>query len=213
LAISWARLVSGRFTDALVGRDILIGMAAALVVCLLDRIPRALPWWINLRYLTPEAPISEAISGTSAFIGQFFNGAWNALFIALLFLFIVTLGRMMFKRGWAGALTLLLVLVALDALSITNPTVQIASVLVGNAVLVFVLVRVGPVALAALMATQMLVSNAPFAIDVSAWYAGRSFLTIAILVALALFAFKNSLAGRPLFATEADRERSAAAAV
>jgi hypothetical protein len=212
LAISWARLISGRFTDALVGRDLLIGVTAGLVVCLIDRIPHALPWWTHAQNIRPESPISESISGVSAFIGQFFNGAWNALFIALTFLFIVALGRALFKRQWAGGVTLFVVFATLDALQMSNARLQIASILLGNALIALVLVRIGPVAAAALMATQMLVTNAPFAIDMSTWYAGRSVLTIGVIVALALFGFRNALAGRPLFASEDTGERAAAAA-
>jgi hypothetical protein len=214
LAISWARLISGRFTDALVGRDILVGVAAALVVCLIDRVPHALPWWTHIQNIRPEAPISESISGTAAFIGQFFNGAWNALFIALILLFIFALGHALFRRQWAGTLTVAALFSILDGLQMTNAKVEIVPVILGNTLIALVLVRVGPVAVAALMAAQMLVSNAPFAIDLSAWYSGRSLLTIGIIVALALFGFRNALAGRPLFgafSNEEARERSAVA--
>jgi serine/threonine-protein kinase len=209
LAISWARLISGRFTDALVGRDILIGVGAGMIICMIDRIPRALAWWTHVQGIRPESPLSESVSGTSAFIGQFFNGAWNALFTALIFLFIVTLARAIFKWRWAGALALFLVLAFLDGIQMTNPVLQITSVILGNAVVALLMVRVGPVAVAAAMASQMLVSNGPFAINLSTWYAGRSVLTIGVIVGLALFGFRNALAGRSLSrAFEAQEENS-----
>jgi serine/threonine-protein kinase len=213
LSISWARLISGRFTDPLVGRDILIGVGAGLVVCLVDRIPRALPYWKNVRGVYPELPSFLALGTTGEFAGQLVNTLWNALFIALIFLFIVTLGRAVFKRMWAGGAALFVVLLVLDGLGTSNPAVEFWSVPIVELVVVLTLLRVGPVALAALMGTQSLISNSTVVLDSSAWYSGRSWLTVAIIVALSLYGFRNALAGRSLLASEEARgERSVLAA-
>jgi hypothetical protein len=173
-----------------------------------DRIPRALPWWWNVRGLYPELPLTDSIGGTGAYLGLFLNGTWNAVFIALMFLFIVTLGTALFRRKWAGALTLFVVLVTLDGLQMSNPAVQIWTVLLGEALIVFTLLRVGPVALAALMATQQLISNTPFVIDPGTWYVSRAVVTVGVILALALFGLKTSLAGRPVLANLTGEEQN-----
>jgi hypothetical protein len=40
----------------------------------------------------------------------------------------------------------------------------------------------------------------PITFDASAWYSGTGYAALAILAALVLFAFRYSLAGRPLIA-------------
>lgn len=212
LAISWARLMSGRFTDPMVGRDILIGVGAGLVVSLVNRIPRALPYWKNVRGVYPELPSYLALGTTSEFVGQLVNTLWNALFIALIFLFIVTLGRAAFKRMWAGGAALFLVLLVLDGLGTTNSAAEFWTVPIVELLIILTLLRVGPVALAALIGVQSLISNSTVVLDSSAWYSGRAWLTIAIIVTLALFGFRNALAGRSLLGGEDSRERSAVAA-
>lgn len=61
------------------------------------------------------------------------------------------------------------------------------------------LTRAGLLALAAALFFMFSIFEAPFTLEVSAWYAARAVPVLVALVALALYGFHTSLAGKPLF--------------
>ncbi len=74
--------------------------------------------------------------------------------------------------------------------------------LIGLAVLaplVIVFRRVGAVALAAAFYFYYTLFFTPMTPDVSAWYAGRGFVVLAVLASIGCWAFVTALAGKPIF--------------
>ena len=67
------------------------------------------------------------------------------------------------------------------------------------AIIVFVLVRFGLIASAMTWFTTFALIRAPLTLDLSAWYAGRSFAVLGFFTALLVAAFYTSLGGKPLF--------------
>ncbi len=60
--------------------------------------------------------------------------------------------------------------------------------------------RVGLLALWVFYFADHLLTAYPLTLDFSSWYAGRSFVVLAIVAGLALYAFRLSLGGKPAFA-------------
>jgi hypothetical protein len=50
----------------------------------------------------------------------------------------------------------------------------------------------------------------PFTLDPNAWYAPRTAVTLLLIGALAAYAFRHTLAGKPLFGSLAVEDRAAA---
>ena len=71
-----------------------------------------------------------------------------------------------------------------------------------------VIVRFGVLATVALWFTFYcaIAGNAPWTTSISAWYAKTMMLAIAAILALALYGFRTTLAGRPLWRDELQRE-------
>ena len=69
----------------------------------------------------------------------------------------------------------------------------------GAAITVFVLTRLGLLAMTSFLLFQSLCIEYPLTTDFAVWYAGGSLFAAAVAVSLALYGFHISLAGQPLF--------------
>jgi predicted Ser/Thr protein kinase len=209
--ISWSRLVSGQLRDAVVGRDILFGVAfgvAWIVIFELSYIPLARmgagPPLHSTAYLLGgrhalgrilwQVPFS--IFGTLQFFFLLF-----ALKVAIEFL--LRLVHLKIARTeWIAAFFFVVIMVGLRWLQLPHPAVQVP-VFAGIFILLAVVVlRFGLVPLAVGAFTVDTFLNVPFTADFSAWYAGSSALALLVLVALAAWGFYHSLGGQPLWKVE-----------
>ena len=64
------------------------------------------------------------------------------------------------------------------------------------AVFVLVAMRSGLLAVTVILVVTPLLVTTPFTLDVSRWYAGRSLVVVAAILALTIWAFWTSLGGR-----------------
>jgi len=67
------------------------------------------------------------------------------------------------------------------------------------ALLLLALVRGGLLSLVVALFVMFSLLEVPLTLDVSSWYATRSFPVVAVVVALAVYGFRTALAGKPLF--------------
>jgi serine/threonine-protein kinase len=190
ILISWTRLLAGRFTDPMVGRDILMGAAAAAI---------ALVLWHTTSVVsgnTTLGPISSM--GPARFV--VFWLAWTLAEAVL--------------RG-VGLVVLLVVLRAVipsDVFASLLTTLLIATLTLGDAA--------GPLWLRALYAVTashlgvmlarhfgllavisfaffcLIQQRLPFTLDADAWYFGRSAVVLLLLTAITAFGFRVSVGGR-----------------
>jgi len=204
MLVSWVRVLEGRFRDPLVGRDLLIGCAAGAVGALIHRLQAwipgllggtvALPAWGTL---TPESlrgivPALVAIAAihTQALLEIIFP-------ITLLLIF-----RLVLRRTGPAILA-----VTLLGMVLFNPASgSIPGYLVGMSLLLaiawLVLFRVGLLSFAALLMVWRLLDEIPLTPGPAGWYLGAMLLSLAAVVAPALYGFWTSQAGRPLFRDE-----------
>jgi eukaryotic-like serine/threonine-protein kinase len=198
LLISWTRLLSGRFRDPLVGRDVLIGMIFGGVITIVFQIDNGLPSFWNVPGMTPIPQHPSSLAGPGPFAGWIFTTAVITTLQSLLVTALVMLSWVILRRLWLAVGVAALVL-ALAGISGENVLVEAPMVLAVGALTVFVAARFGLVALAASFLTQNLLTYAPLTLDVSRWYAARSMLVLLLLVSLAVYGFHTSLGGRPAF--------------
>ncbi len=80
------------------------------------------------------------------------------------------------------------------------PAVAFVTDLILNGVSVFLIIRLGLLALASCFVFQFcLLENFPLTTQASAWYAGISLAGILLMAAMAFYAFYTSLGGQPIF--------------
>jgi len=198
ILISWTRALSGEWRDPLVGRDVLIGCIAGITVSCVRLSAVPLSIWLG-RPQTALWTFSNlnALLGTGSFIGQqaFFLTINVMGALSLLFLFLLL--RTLLRKDWLAALVWLL-LVSGDPSRVAEAGLWLTVItrIAVGAIILFVQMRFGLIALAAVAVVSGMFSAIPITFD--SWYSGYGYATLLTIAALALYGFRISLGGRPL---------------
>ena len=198
--VSWSRLLAGDWRDPLVGRDVLLsglcGVAGGAIILL----SRAAPGMLGLPETSPHTIILSRLLGPRQQIaGLLSQDIGLTLTLGLGLLFLLLLLYIALRREWLAVGVLFVMLTLLfsamgDHLLITLPFGALWA-----AAIVFVLTRLGLLATTSLLLFQILCIEYPLTTDFSVWYAGGALFALGVALALALYGFRTSLAGRPLF--------------
>jgi serine/threonine-protein kinase len=206
--ISWSRLLTGRFRDPRIGRDILIGAAFGITIPLLDElvfltIPEFGPSMGPA--LGPASSVNLAL-GVRSFFGSLAQLATSAVSSAMYIFLLFFLLKIVLRKQWLAAAVFVLALV-------TNTTANASShylaAFLGTILWVsflFLMLRYGLFAVMAFMISINIPEVFPVTANLSAWYSNASLFAMLFLVALALYAFRISLAGKPAFAFDLLKE-------
>ncbi len=196
LLISWSRLVAGKFTDPLVGRDVLIGTLAGAVVYTAHSATEALPWLFDVRGETPAHLTLYA--SNAEFLAHLMTAlafcSLNPLFSTL----VLFLARVVCRRTWLAVLVAWIAFVTFG-LGRENWMLELPMAIVVGSANVYLAGRRGILALTAFWLFGILVDFAPP--DPSRWYAIQVLAPLAITAGLAIYGFKIALGGKPAFGT------------
>jgi serine/threonine-protein kinase len=204
MLVSWVRVLEGRFRDPLVGRDLLIGCAGGALSLLLGRLitwsfatfggEPALPLWSDwslepLRGTVP-ALVTFAVIHTGRLMEIIFP-------VTTLLIF-----RLLLRRTWAAFIAASLLAMVLFYPDSGSITAYVMGILLSLTFVWLVLLRAGLLGLAAWFSVTALIGHLPLTPHPAAWYLGTTLLSLALIVAPALYGFWISRAGRPLFRDE-----------
>jgi predicted Ser/Thr protein kinase len=200
--ITWSRTLSGGLRDPLVGRDILIGLLVGVGYDLV--IATALAVEMR-RGDTPNTSTSlSALVTFPRFASGYVNHLLQALVGGLLLFLIFFLLRVILRREWLAAIAFVAIFSA-RGLASDYPAVETCMYVAIYAILVALLLRYGFLAvLVCIFVTDLLIALV-FTTDFAAWYGSASLLTLLSIIALAVYAFRTSTAGKPLFAGLLDK--------
>ena len=192
--IGWTRLLEGRFNDPRVGREVLIGLLTGAVAALAGCIPAVVERRRDVELLLTTLPLGRAADfwgaismsiGTSLLYGL---GAY-ALLLPL---------RIIFRRdavAWVG-LGFIFVLMGIPSGNVT--AAQWINILLSSAIVVMA-ARVGLIAVTVSVLTSgLLTVCAPLTLDFSRWYAWRTGVIAALLLAIALWGFRAMMGRRKI---------------
>jgi serine/threonine-protein kinase len=199
ILISWTRLLAGEWRDPLVGRDVLIGCVAGVAQWSLAPFSVVLSTWFGRPQTALETFANPGLAlGTSYFIGVRALDMSISIALALNATFIFLLVRTLFRRDWLAVAVTILVMTTPDSsqFAAAGPLSSIAMNMIAAVIIVFVQVRIGLVALAALIIVTGIFSFHPITFQ-NTWYAGYGYAALLMIAALALYGFKTSLGGRP----------------
>ena len=192
--IAWARLLEGRFSDPLVGREILLGSLAGAAIVLGHCAPRVLEGTHDLDLLLISLPLGRAADFWSYIASAFSDGLMQGLgsFAMILLL------RVVFRRDWAAFVGLGLVWALVGINSWNVSAVQV----IGLALAVVCLVlsaRVGVFALVVAGVTSDLLGICtPLTLDFSRWYAWRTGVIALLVFAIVAWGFRAVMGRRRL---------------
>jgi serine/threonine-protein kinase len=196
--ISWSRVLAGQFRDPLVGRDVLIGVAVGVGVRLWDILLHFAEGWFGRLSPGPITTDLGPLLGARGMIGELLLSIPLCFGIALAVFFLFFLLRLLLRKDWLAAAVFVLIFAAI-ALPGKHPLVDAVFIAVAFGTLIFILKRFGLFPLVAVFVTNWVLDDLIQTTHLSAWYAGSTFLGILFVLALALYGFRVSLAGRPVF--------------
>lgn len=194
--IGWTRLIQGKFTDPVVGRDVMIGTTLSACVTVLYHASAFLP---NLIGQPPPAPFPPSwfwLGGMSATIASLAQGFGNAVFVPLFVtLLMVGLKWVLRRDSWAIiALWFIGTMMIGSEFGFIRYALFISAIIaLGYAV---ALVRYGLLTMAATFLTSFTISGPPASLDLSAWYAPSWMIPYAVVIAVALTAAYFAAGGR-----------------
>jgi predicted Ser/Thr protein kinase len=202
--ISWSRLLRGDLRDPLVGRDVLIGGVLGLVCDLANNhlsvlVPQLLGWPMRMPAVHSDLLYLHGFDGLRGFVPLLMNQFAAALLFPLILLSVVLFFAMLTRRNALGfVVTWLLLYLALNLNPGDASPVRYVMGLVYPTLLFLTLYRFGLLALMSLIFFNHLSVFYPVTTDLDAWYATPYLMQLAVLAALALYAFRTSLAGQKL---------------
>jgi predicted Ser/Thr protein kinase len=195
--ISWSRLLAGRFTDPLVGRDVLVGLLAGVVVALFVFLQTPITHWAgHEQYLSSPTMLlrgRQVVGGWLLAVQVMIEIGTAYTYLAFLILLWIT------RRQSLAAIVYVLLLAWWQWL-VTHSPVVTATTVVTSAIAVFLLVRFGLLASCVAAGPFLLLTSAcPLTPDLSAWYAGYGLWTLALIAALAAWSASVAAGGRLAF--------------
>lgn len=195
--IAWSRVLTGRFTDPLVGRDLLLGILVGVLHRLLTQLSQRTPAWLGH---APSVSVPfQGFDGSllhtlSAILGSTAVAVLIATTMVLIFfLLFLVLRRRALAMGAFG--TLLVAVAVLQG----GWTPALGFVLAGIVVQTLAVTRLGLLALIVSLAATRLLEIVPLSVNPGDWAFSATATLIGLLLAAAAYGFRTALAGRPLF--------------
>jgi serine/threonine-protein kinase len=197
--ISWSRVLAGQFRDPLVGRNVLMGAALGVGWCLLIMLRHFEQGWFGKLPPRPLTVFLNPLLGARGMIGELLSVIPNEFGAALAFFFLFVLLRLLLRKDWLAAAAFILILAATSTLSGKYPVVDAVDAAVSFGIVILVLKRSGLFCLMVLFTAFEVLYAFVHSIQLSHWYAASTFLGVLVVLALAVYGFRVSLAGRPVF--------------
>jgi hypothetical protein len=188
--VSWTNVLTGHASDAIVGRDALIGIALGIWFALFLRTIG------NGQVAFPGD--MELLLGLRSTVGSVLQEAVYSIRNPLFYFFILFALRMMLRNQWVAMIAFTAFFTLLNALGNDQMWRGAAIGVLYFGVGAFVIVRFGGLLafVVGAFVSSLLFDIVP-TLDSSAWYFGSNVLILALVVALAVWAFYTATGRRP----------------
>jgi serine/threonine-protein kinase len=209
LLVGWSRLLSGRWRDPMVGRDVLLGVVGGVALVLVLHLAIVVPAWLGAAAPAPRGHVVSSLGSLRHLLYFALLAPYTAVIIGFGTLLGVYLGRVVLR--WHALAVMVAGLCLYFGFAVFTGIREVWSVAsaVFAAIYLLILMRRGLLAAVAAFAVFMLLDATPFTADPSAWYADRTLLTLALLAGLLGLAFWTSLGGKSPFGNAfADRDEA-----
>jgi Protein kinase domain len=191
MLISTTRLLAGRLRDPMVGRDILVGLGAGIAELLLRQCTAVVPG-ASLFQST-----NIVLSGVR-YVGWFIGGGLALGVVVPICVATLLVAARAVTRSTAASIIILTALSTVVMMADGAGPLWSRAIfgLLYSATLFVLLFRFGLLAYGAATFAYLFTRRVPVTLDPSAWYFGRSTFAIALLFAVALYAFFISVGGK-----------------
>jgi serine/threonine-protein kinase len=194
--ISWSRLLSGKFRDPLVGRDILFGVMLGVVWILVFQLRN-----IPLMHLgaMPGIGQNEYFEGGRHALGAWMMQVIGSILGTLQFFFLLFALKLVFRKDWLAAIAFVAIFALPRGLTSSHVAIELPTEILVYAIAVLIVFRFGLIPLAVAIFTIDMTANVPLSSDLSAWYMPNSILALLSVVALAAWGFYHSIGGEQVW--------------
>jgi len=198
--IAWNRLLAGNWRDPMVARDVLIGIAAGLGHAAIAAITPVVVKFFHLHpAMPPHAFNVRAFLGTRFAVEQMIEAIDGGISSGLMFMVLLVTFTILLRRRSLGTAALFLLLTGALAVAYHGDMKLMPFGIAIAALVTFVAVRFGLLAVAVLQFAFECTFPYPLALDLPAWTLPTVAVPIVIVVALAIWAFRTSLGDQPIF--------------
>jgi predicted Ser/Thr protein kinase len=193
--ISWKRLMAGDWKDPMVGRDVLVGAAAGLLLLNVYVGALMVPDWLP-RSAGASQLLELGVLGGLPHVGfRVFVNLFSAVLFGLVFLFLLVLLRMLLRSTVLAAILWCLLLGG--PIGGEDPAVGWAAGVLRTLVLLVLVTRLGLLGLVTCLFFMFTGAEAVLTLDLGAWYAASGFPVVGAFLAVLVTAFVTSLGGKP----------------
>jgi hypothetical protein len=197
--VSWTRLLTGRFRDPLVGRDVLFGGALFGTFVVLQSALRLATEALGHPIPQLTDPDWDALLGTNFALGvalaRFTTAIFNALFFLLFFIFVRKLARSV----PAAVVVYVAIFAAIGWISSSGETdsriLNTVGIGIVGLLFVFAFLRFGLLSFLVMFFGNQIVSAFPMTLDNSRWFSGTGIFGMAVLVAVGVYGLWASAPG------------------
>jgi serine/threonine-protein kinase len=192
--IGWTRVLSGRWRDPMVGRDLLVGFSAGLCMTLVEPltafISEALGFPIKARFIDNLEPLNSLPLALGLVLGRL----RFAITLILVSFLLLSLLRSLFRSKVAAIAACLLIggLGIPQAGTLGGPLIDVAIGFLKISLWLVVAVRFGVLAAIAMQALHMLTMTFPMTTELSLWYAQPTLVLLFLLLVLSLHAARSA---------------------
>ncbi len=201
MLMSWSRLISGRFRDPRVGRDVLVGLGAGIVVALIRCALVLVPPLFGSAPPPPRGMYTDFLLTTRHVISALLQMPPNALFNAMFITLAFALVRMLVKSTWVAAVIagVVLAFVVVSEAGTEQLALNVMFAAAVSAVYMLVLVYFGMFAQMLAFLTNFILGQSGLTADLSKLYASTSIWMLVLVAGIAAFGYYASRGGEPLF--------------
>ncbi len=200
LLISWSRLMSGRFRDPLVGRDILIGTIVGAAAAIPVLVFKAFPSWMFLPGAWSAHIELNSLLGFPQQLGTAFYILGMTAFYGVGWMVATVFCRLIFRKTWLVAVVFTFFgTVTLLVGNSGDLSAQLLSGLAFSGAIAGLVLYSGFLPAAVSFFVYNILLRMPLRLDASGWSIREAIFTLIIVAAIAFYGFYTSLGGRPLF--------------
>ncbi len=197
--VAWTRFLGGGFADPVVGRDVLAGVAWAVVVFYLNTLRYALPPLFGAAPPEPSYSYLDALVGPGPLLSVALNAANECILFALGTLLLFVLVRALLRSDVLAILALAAVLIAPTGFGMgDSPWLAVPISLAMMVTWILLLLRFGLLAAWVGEFVYDVLYVFPITTDLASWKAGPTLAALPLLALLCVAAFRVTLGGTGL---------------
>ena len=205
ILISWTRLLAGRLSDPLVGRDLLIGVVYGIGLLIFEGGDNFILPLLGKLPPIPGGVSTESLLGVRHALAQILLYVLGQTIDSLGIFFMLFVLQRILRSTW---LAMIVVAIAGTLLSLGNNSdeyqwVSAVALVVLYISFLLVLKRFGLLPLVVGLVVQQVLQAFPATIHLGRWYAAPSLAGLAAIAALTIYGFRTALAGQPLWSLKA----------